>query len=149
MTQSTTKLDLQDLLDKAQANEGYDLYKELLQSVIQTLLEAERDQHVGAARYERGEDRRDTRSGYKPRTLRTPVGTLQLQRPQTRLGMESKILNDYERVDQAIILAASEMYVNGVSTRKVGDLLEKTIGSELSAATVSKANKRLDKPLRN
>ncbi len=144
MTESSFSVELQDLLSKAQENQGYDLYRKLLQSLLQILLEAERDEHVGVQPYERGDSRRDTRSGYNPRTLQTPVGEIQLQKPQTRDGMQSQILNRYERFDQAILMTACEMYVNGVSTRKVEQLLKKTIGVEMSPATVSKANQRLE-----
>ncbi len=149
MTQSSPLLDLQALLDKAQSLQGYDMYRELLRDVIQVLLEAERDQHVGVPHYSRGEERTDTHSGYKDRLLETPVGTLSLRKPQTRLGMQSQILEQYERVDQAILLTAREMYLHGVSTRKVKDLLQRTIGTEVSPTTVSKTNKRLDEAVQN
>jgi transposase-like protein len=112
--------------------------------VLQEALEAERDEHVGVGKYERGDERRDIRSGYKPREITTGVGRLSLQAPQTRNGMSSQILASYSRVDQAVLLMASEMYVSGVSTRRVEKLLEATIGTGVSAQTVSKAAKRLD-----
>lgn len=133
-----------ELVDKIKELEGYDFLRELVGQVLQEALEAERDEHVGVGKYERGDERMDTRSGYKPRELTTGVGRLHLRMPQTRNGMSSQILAAYERVDQAVLLMATEMYVSGVSTRRVEKLLEATIGTGVSAQTVSKAAKRLD-----
>jgi len=133
-----------ELVDKVKGMGGYDLLRELVEQVLQELLEAERDEHVGVGKYERGGERRDIRSGYKPREIVTGVGQLNLQAPQTRNGMSSQILASYNRVDQSILLMAAEMYVSGVSTRRVEKLLEATIGTGVSAQTVSKAAKRLD-----
>ena len=119
----------------------------LLAEVLQAVLEAERDEHVGVGRYERSDERRDTRSGYKPKTVSTLVGDLELSRPQTRGGMQSRILEHYNRIDQSVLTMAAEMYAHGVSTRKVESLLERTIGVDVSPATVSNANEQLDESL--
>jgi len=132
------------LVDKVKDLDGYEFLRELVGNVLQEALEAERDEHVGVGKYERGDERMDTRSGYKPREITTGVGRLRLQMPQTRSGMSSRVLAGYYRVDQAVLLMAAEMYVSGVSTRRVEKLLEATIGTGVSAQTVSKAAKKLD-----
>lgn len=137
-------IDVNTLLGKAEELEGCELFKEMLEKVLQAVLEAERDEHVGVGRYRRGEGRTDTRSGYKGRSLKTPVGKLQLRMPQTRNGMQTRVLESYSRVDQSVLSMAVQMYAKGVSTRKVEKLLEMTIGAGVSAQTVSNANKRLD-----
>jgi len=138
---------VKELVDKAKELEGYDLLREIVERVVQEVLEAERDEHVGVGKYERGNERKDIRSGYKPREITTGVGRLCLWMPQTRNGMKSEVLAAYERVDQAVLLTAAEMYAAGVSTRRVEKLLEATIGTGVSAQTVSKAAKRLDEAI--
>jgi putative transposase len=133
-----------ELVDKLKELDGYEFLRELVGQVLQEVLEAERDEHVGVGKYERGDERKDIRSGYKAREITTGVGRLNLQMPQTRNGMSSQVLMSYKRVDQAVLLMAAEMYVAGVSTRRVEKLLEATIGTGVSAQTVSLASKRLD-----
>jgi len=133
-----------ELVDKVKELEGYELLRELVGQAVQEVLEAERDEHVGVEKYERGEGRKDIRSGYKAREIITGVGRLSLRMPQTRNGMNSQVLAAYKRVDQAVLLMAAEMYAAGVSTRRVEKLLEATIGTGVSAQTVSKASKGLD-----
>ncbi|HPI77338.1 MAG TPA: IS256 family transposase [bacterium] len=133
-----------ELVDKVKEMDGYDLLRELVERVLQEVLEAERDEHVGVEKYERGGERKDIRSGYKPREITTGVGKLSLRTPQTRNGMSSQVLAAYKRVDQAVLLMAAEMYASGVSTRRVEKLLKATIGTAVSAQTVSKAAKGLD-----
>jgi putative transposase len=133
-----------ELVDKVKRLRGYELLRELVEQVLQEVLEAERDEHVGVGKYERSDERKDTRSGYKMRELTTGVGRMRLRMPQTRNGMSSQVLESYKRVDQAVLLMAAEMYAAGVSTRRVEKLLETTIGTAVSAQTVSKAAKGLD-----
>ena len=99
--------------------------KEIVGRVLQELLEAEMTEHIGAAPYERGEGRTGHRNGHKPRTLRTRVGTLDLLVPQDREGtFSTRIFARYQRNEKALCLALMEMYVGGVSTRKVRDVTE-------------------------
>jgi len=136
-----------ELVDKVKELKGYGLLREIVEQVLQEVLEAERDEHVGVERYERADERKDIRSGYKPRRIVTGVGRLSLRMPQTRNGMNSQVLAQYGRVDQSVLLMASQMYASGVSTRRVGKLLEATIGTGVSAQTVSKAARRLDEAI--
>jgi putative transposase len=88
--------------------------REIVERVVQQLLEAEMTEHVGAAPYERSSMRTGHRNGYKPRTLRTRVGTLNLLVPQDREGTFcTKLFARYHRNEKALVLALMEMYVEG------------------------------------
>ncbi|MDQ3377062.1 MAG: transposase, partial [Actinomycetota bacterium] len=107
--------------------------KEIVERVVQELLEAEMSEHIGAAPYERSAARTGQRNGYKPRTLRTRVGTLNLLVPQDREGTFSTgLFARYQRNEKALVLALMEMYVEGVSTRKVKDITEELCGTSFS-----------------
>lgn len=119
--------------------------REVVERVLQQLLEAEMDTHIGAALYERSESRRGQRNGYKPRMLRTRVGTLNLLVPQDREGaFSTSLFARYQRNEKALVLALMEMYVEGVSTRKVGEVTEQLCGTEFSKSTVSRLTSQLD-----
>ncbi len=99
--------------------------REIVERVLQEVLEAEMTEHVGAAPHERTNTRMGHRNGHKPRTLRTRVGTLNLLVPQDREGtFSTRLFCRYQRNEKALVLALMEMYVEGVSTRKVRDVTE-------------------------
>ncbi len=105
----------------------------IVERVVQELLEAEMTEHIGAAPYERGEGRTGYRNGHKPRTLRTRVGTLNLLVPQDRQGtFSTRLFSRYQRNEKALVLALMEMYVEGISTRKVKDITEALCGTSFS-----------------
>jgi transposase-like protein len=107
--------------------------REIVQRVVQQVLEVEMTEHIGAAPYERVEGRTGHRNGHKPRMLRTRVGTLNLLVPQDREGtFSTKLFSRYQRNEKALVLALMEMYVEGVSTRKVKDITEALCGSSFS-----------------
>lgn len=119
--------------------------KQLLQTTIQTTLEAEMDEALGAGKGERSDARRGYRSGHYQRRLTTRVGTLELRVPQDREGLFStEVFVRYQRSEKALLLAMAEMYVQGVSTRKVRAVTEELCGHGFSASTVSAATKQLD-----
>jgi transposase-like protein len=121
----------------------------VVQGVLQAILEAEMTAHVGAERYERGPDRSGHRNGYKPRTLQTRVGTLELRVPQDREGtFSTELFARYQRTEQALVLTLMEMYVQGVSTRKVAAITEQLCGTSFSKSQVSALAGRLDAELR-
>jgi hypothetical protein len=123
------------------------LLKEIVQRVVQELLEAEMTEHIGAAPYERNATRSGQRNGYKPRTLRTRVGTLNLL-PQDREGTFcTRIFARYQRNKKALVLALMEMYVEGVSTRKVKEVTEELCGTSFSKSLVSRLAGELDSEL--
>jgi len=122
--------------------------RELVERVLQELLEAEMTEHVGAAPYERSEGRKGHRNGHKPRTLRTRVGTLNLLVPRDREGtFSTRLFSRYQRNEKALVLALMEMYVEGVSTRKVKDITEELCGTSFSKSTVSHLAAGLDAEL--
>ncbi len=123
--------------------------KEIVERVLQEVLEAEMTEHVGAAPYERTAGRKGHRNGYKPRTLRTRVGTLNLLVPQDREGnFSTRLFSRYQRNERALVLALMEMYVEGVSTRKVKDITEELCGTSFSKSLISHLAGSLDAELR-
>jgi putative transposase len=122
--------------------------QEIVERVLQELLEAEMTEHIGAAPYERTQKRTGQRNGYKPRTLRTRVGTLKLLVPQDREGtFSTRLFARYQRNEKALVLALMEMYVEGVSTRKVKDITEQLCGTSFSKSLVSSLAGQLDSEL--
>jgi putative transposase len=122
--------------------------REIVERLVQQLLETEMTEHIGAAPYERTERRTGQRNGYKSRTLRTRVGTLNLLVPQDREGtFSSRLFSRYQRNEKALVLALMEMYVEGVSTRKVKDITEELCGTSFSKSTVSHLATGLDSEL--
>jgi putative transposase len=122
--------------------------REIVERVLQELLEAEMTEHVGAAPYERAEGRTGHRNGHKPRALRTRVGTLNLLVPQDREGSFSpRLFTRYQRNEKALVLALMEMYVEGVSTRKVKEVTEVLCGTSFSKSLVSRLAGGLDSEL--
>src|ERR671920_2411776 len=122
--------------------------REIVERVVQQILEAEMTDHVGATPYERTEKRAGQRNGYKPRTLRTRVGTLNLLVPQDREGtFSTRLFSRYQRNEKALVLALMQMYVEGVSTRKVKDITEALCGTSFSKSTVSGLAVNLDAEL--
>jgi putative transposase len=120
----------------------------LVQGAVQAILEAEMEAHLGAGRYERTAGRTGYRNGYKPRTLHTRVGTLELRVPQDRDGtFSSEVFGRYQRNEQALVLTLMEMYVQGVSTRKVAAITEQLCGTSFSKSQVSALAGRLDAEL--
>ena len=102
----------------------------------------------GAEKGERTASRQGYRSGYYNRTLVTRVGKLELRVPQDRQGrFRTEIFERYQRSEKALVSALTEMYVQGVSTRKVKAITEELCGHEFSASTISRLNQRLDEEL--
>lgn len=128
--------------------EDRNFLKDLLHEVIQEVLEAEMNDALGAQKGERTGDRLGYRSGYYPRTLITRVGKLELRVPQDRQGrFSTEVFERYQRSEKALVSALAEMYVQGVSTRKVKAITEELCGHSFSASAVSGVVKRLDEQL--
>jgi transposase-like protein len=122
--------------------------KNLLEEFLQKFLETEITQFLQAAPYERTEDRKGQRNGYKPRLLRTRVGTLNLLVPKDRDGrFQTCLFERYQRSEKALVLALQEMYLQGVSTRKVTEITETLCGTEFSKSQVSTLCGKLDAEL--
>src|SRR5690242_10319955 len=103
------------------------------------------DEAVGAEKGERTPSWLGYRSGYYSRTLTTRVGKLELRVPQGRRGrFRTEVFERYQRSEKALVGALAEMYVQGVSTRKVKAITEELCGHEFSASTISRINQSLD-----
>ncbi len=117
----------------------------LVERVIQEVLDAEMTAQLSAAPYERSGERKGYRNGSKPRQLHTRVGTLTLRVPQDRDGtFATQVFARYQRSEKALMLALMEMYVEGVSTRKVRDITEVLCGTTFSKSLVSELAGQLD-----
>jgi transposase-like protein len=126
-----------------------DFLRGIVERTLQAILEEEMTAHLGAARYERGEERRGYRNGHKPRTVTTRVGTLELRVPQDRDGtFSTELFARYQRSEQALVTTLMEMYLQGVSTRKVAAITEELCGTGFSKSQVSALVGRLDPELR-
>lgn len=128
--------------------EQEDFLRPIIRKVLQELMEADMDEALGAEKGERTPDRLGYRSGYYSRTLVTRVGKLELRVPQDRQGrFRTEVFERYQRSEKALVAAMTEMYVQGVSTRKVKAITEELCGHEVSASTISRLNVKLDEEL--
>jgi transposase-like protein len=126
-----------------------DVVRELMRVALQEVLEAEMDQTLGASKGERTSERLGYRSGHYGRTLITRVGKLELRVPQDRAGrFSTELFERYQRSERALVATLAEMYVQGVSTRKVKAITEELCGHAFSASSISAINKRLDESLK-
>jgi transposase-like protein len=122
--------------------------RDVVQQFVQRLVEQEMTEFLGAGRYARTDARSGYRSGHRPRKMNTRVGTLSLEVPTERSGrFRTTLFANYQRSEQAFLLALQEMYLQGVSTRKVREITEELCGTSVSASTVSRLTKRLDEDL--
>ena len=143
-----TKVSSEELLTELINYQGDNLMGEIVRLGIQQLMELDRDEHIGVGSYERGEERRSQRNGYKSRQLYTRVGTLILRVPQTRDGeFYPAILERYQRSEKALVLALAEAYIHGVSTRKMKIITEQLMGREFSSTAISRFSAQLDAEL--
>jgi putative transposase len=133
---------------KALMREQEDFLRPLIREVVQQVLESEMDEALGAEKSERTPHRQGYRAGYYGRTLVTRVGKLELRIPQDRQGrFRTEVFERYQRSEKALVGALTEMYVHGVSTRKVKAITEELCGHEVSASTISRLNQGLDEEL--
>jgi transposase-like protein len=136
-----------ELLERI-ASEGFDILPELIQIVINAAMQAERQQHLGAAPYQHSPDRKGHANGFKPKTVKTRLGELTFDIPQVREGgFYPQALEKGLRSERALTLTLAEMYVQGVSTRKVAAITEQLCGTAISSSQVSRATALLDETL--
>src|SRR5256885_13789767 len=133
---------------KALLREDEEFLRALVRTALQEVLEAEMTEALGAEKGERAAGRQGYRSGYYGRTLITRVGKLELRVPQDRTGrFSTELFERYQRSEWALVAALAEMYVQGVSTRKVKAITEELCGHSFSASSISAMNQRLDDSL--
>src|SRR2546423_11142700 len=141
----TLSMALAELLRKADAEPDLDTLREGVRVMTQALMELEVAQHLGAERYQRSPERQGERNGYRDRTWDTRVGTLELRVPRVRDGsFFPGLLEPRKRAERALVATVREAYVQGVSTRKVDDLV-KALGLDgISKSQVSRLCQALD-----
>ncbi len=124
---------------------GLDALPQAITLLLNAAMQAEREKYLGAAPYERTPDRRDYANGYKDKTITSRVGQLAVSVPQVRNGdFYPSSLEKGLRSERALKIAIAEMYVQGVSTRRVAAIVEKLCGTEISSTSVSRAAAELD-----
>jgi len=136
------------LLDMLSAS-GFDALPQAIALLLNLAMRAEREKHLKAAPYERTSDRVDYANGYKDKTISSRVGQINVSVPQVRSGnFYPSSLEKGVRSERALKLAIAEMYVQGVSTRRVSAITEALCGTSVSSAQVSRAAAELDEILK-
>jgi len=119
--------------------------RQILTWFLNTIMEYEAQLQAGAMHYERTPSRKAHRNGYRKRTLKTRYGTLELLKPQLReFPFQTQVFERYSRVEKALQNAVVESYIQGVSTRRIKEIIDTLSGEEISPQTVSKIAKELD-----
>jgi putative transposase len=127
------------------AEHGFDGMAQVMQLLLNECMKLERQQALGVGPYQRGEGRHGQANGFKPKTVKTRVGPLELAVPQVRgAKFYPQALERGTRSERALRLALAEMYVQGVSTSKVSKITEELCGCEISSSDVSRATALLD-----
>jgi len=143
-----TDCTLPDELLEQIAEQGLEAVPELIRTIINTAMQLERQSHLGVSPYERSPERRGRANGFKPKTVATRVGKITFDVPQVReSNFYPQALEKGLRSERALKLALAEMYVQGVSTRKVAAITEQLCGFEVSSTQVSQAAALLDEQL--
>jgi transposase-like protein len=147
MTHRTDRSELDDVVTLI-AEHGTDSMQQAFATLLNIAMRTEREQVLGARPHERTPERRGHANGFKPKSLRTRVGTLTVQVPKTRgIDFYPSALERGVRSERALLCALAEMYVQGVSTRRVTAVLEELCGLEVSSSQVSRATAELDEEL--
>jgi len=130
------------------ADNGFEGMANAMQILFNEAMRLERTEYIGADPYERTDQRRSYANGFKAKTVNSRIGKLELKVPQTRDGnFYPSALERGERSERALKLAVAEMYVQGVSTRKVAKITSELCGLEVTSTQVSRAAKLLDEEL--
>ena len=136
------KMTLFELIQKADST---DFLKELAATTLQRLMEFQVDDLCGASRHERTGDRANYRNGHRARTLETRLGTLDLKIPKLRTGSYFPAFLEARKTgEQALVAVIQEAWIQGVSTRKVDDLVQSLGMSGISKSQVSKRCEEID-----
>src|SRR5699024_7751650 len=145
MTQVHFTLNTEEIQNLIDQSVGDDLSKTILTTVFNQLMEEQRSEYLQVDEYERSDHRKSQRNGYYTRDYTTRIGTLELKVPRTRDGEFSPtVFERYQRNEKALLSAMLEMYVSGVSTRKVSQVVEELCGKAISKSFVSSLTEQLD-----
>jgi len=134
-------------IDENQVKDHLDkMVRGTVEETLNAMLDAEADLLVNAKRYERTEGRKDTRAGHYQRTFHTKAGEVNLKMPKLRtLPFETAIIERYQRRESSVEEALMEMYLAGISVRRIEDVTEALWGTKVSPSTVSSLNKKIYK----
>lgn len=140
---------IEDLVELINEHGGMDSFSQAMSLLMDNAMTLERAEVLEAEPYERTETRRGYANGFKPKTLHTRLGEVPLRVPQVRgdVSFYPSALTKGSQTERALTLAVAEMYIQGVSTRKVKPILEKLVGHGISSSSVSKATAELDETL--
>lgn len=145
MTQLQFNLDMDLLKDSVMNSNINSVVKSTVVLILNEYMEKERDEFLQVPAYERSDHRQDHRNGYYPRNFLMNIGKVELRVPRTRSGeFAPTVFEKYKRCDKAFVLSMLEMVVNGVSTRKVTNIVEELCGENVSKSFVSSLTAKLD-----
>lgn len=145
MTQINFTLDFEKIKGQVVESSLNEVIKSAIVLILNEYMEKERDDYMNNQRYDRTKNRHDYRNGYYERELILNIGTINLKVPRTRSGeFSTEIFEKYQRCDQALLLSMTEMVINGVSTRKVTNIVKQLCGKSVSKSFVSNLTKKLD-----
>ena len=145
MTQLNFNINMEELTEAVLNSDLDTTMKSLAVVIFNAFMEAERDEFIQASRYERADGRMDYRNGYYDRSYILSAGKIDLKVPRTRSGeFSTELFEKYKRMDQSFVLSMVECVINGVSTRKVSNIVEQLCGESISKSFVSKALERID-----
>jgi len=141
---------IEDLVELINEHGGIDSFSQAMSLLMDKAMTIERADVLGAEPYERVNTRCGYANGFKPKTLHTRMGDVPVRVPQVRgeVRFYPCALTKGSQTERALTLAVAEMYIQGVSTRKVKPILEKLVGHGISSSSVSKATAELDEVLR-
>jgi len=147
MTRKNDNL-IQELMEQLNSS-GSEGFKQILTVLLNEAMQLEREQALGASTYERTDSRKGYANGYKPKQVNTRLGRMSVDVPQVRGDVEfyPSALDKGLRSERALKAAIAEMYIKGISTRKVTKVLEKMCGLEVTASQVSRVSKELDEEI--
>lgn len=151
---NTTDINNTEIFEMMQTlmNEGMQGFPAVMARIYNLAMKFERELHLGAKSYERTDERIGYANGYKPKTVKTAAGNIQLQIPQVRDSdrpFYPRSLERGSRSDRALRMAVAEMYIKGVSTRKVQSIFNELCDVNITADQVSRAMQELDDELQN
>lgn len=128
--------------------DGLEAVPEMIRIILNLAMQAERQEYLGLGPYERSPERQDYANGYKAKTMTTRLGDITFAVPQVREGQfYPSALEKGLRSERALTLTLAEMYIQGVSTRKVAAITEQLCGHQVSSTQVSRATAQLDQVL--
>lgn len=131
------------------SKERNEAFAYLMEKILNAFLLAESEDQIGASKHERSEDRNDYRNGTRDRPLVTRIGKLTLKVPRHRnVPFVTMIFDQYQRNEAALLTTMMDMVVQGVSTRKVTNVVEELCGTSFSKSTVSELCRRLDESIK-